>query len=593
MARHKQILWAALAAMILSTLWQGYSFAAPSSFPINHDILPLDKIERGMEGNARTVFQGNTVESFPVTVLSVLERKKAPHHLILIRASGPRIEKAGGIASGMSGTPVYIRGKLIGAIGYGWNFSDHKLGLVTPISEMFNVWEEHDREWTLPTVTITGDSVSGDSDPSETEAVSKDVSIELEPLTESIVVSGVSRRAARALEEALGVEVVDTGGSGFGEVPYRYDTALQPGAAISSLLAWGDVSIGATGTVTCSSENGRFLAFAHPFLNRGAVSFPAASAWVHHIVPSIKSPFKLGTPQQVIGCVTQDRSQGIGGRFGFFPPAIDVSLSFENMDTGTTSTRRFHLAQAPFMLEQLLPRVVLGLVDREWGRIGEGTAFVTTTIEGGGMPEGWTWENAFFSSEDVVKKAFEETKNIAAVFAVNEFQRIFPLGIHIDVRITRRPQVLFVEGIEVSPDRAPPGTSLDIGVTLRPYREETETHHVTLQVPENAEGVCEVLVRGGGIAEPEQKSLQQGWRAIQSLKQFREELSAREANSQLIVELLCNGKQPEKDGPPGPPEQLLSEIKQKRKEAGMLKEFGTGYYVEGLLRALVHVRGRQ
>ena len=102
-------------------------------------LYPLEAVHPGQKGEARTVIRGEEIVTFPVEILSILPRKGSPSNLILVRADGPVIEKTGGIAAGMSGSPVFIDGRLVGAIGYGWNFSDHRLGLVTPIEDMRKV----------------------------------------------------------------------------------------------------------------------------------------------------------------------------------------------------------------------------------------------------------------------------------------------------------------------------------------------------------------------------------------------------------------------------------------------------------------------
>jgi hypothetical protein len=114
--------------------------ACPSDFSVPGGTLPSGSLREGAIGVAYTVVKGNEVVSFPVKVLSVMPSARSPRNLILVRASGPVIENTGGIAAGMSGSPVFIDGKLIGAIGYGWSFSEHQMGLVTPIEDMAEIW---------------------------------------------------------------------------------------------------------------------------------------------------------------------------------------------------------------------------------------------------------------------------------------------------------------------------------------------------------------------------------------------------------------------------------------------------------------------
>jgi Glycine/serine hydroxymethyltransferase len=113
--------------------------AAP--FKPSEPFLRTSSLRPGMKGYALTVISGREILRFPVEIVSIIPRKGSPKNLIMVRASGSVISQTGGIAAGMSGSPVYVNGKLIGAVGYGWNFSDHNLGLVTPFEDMASVWD--------------------------------------------------------------------------------------------------------------------------------------------------------------------------------------------------------------------------------------------------------------------------------------------------------------------------------------------------------------------------------------------------------------------------------------------------------------------
>ena len=134
-----------------------------SVFNPSVSVLEARALRAGMKGYALTVVSGREIVRFPVEIVSVIPGKGIPRHLIMIKASGPVIEKTGGIAAGMSGSPVYINGKLIGAIGYGWNFSEHTLGLVTPFEDMASVWNWPEKPVSIPPAPPLG-SVEGKKD---------------------------------------------------------------------------------------------------------------------------------------------------------------------------------------------------------------------------------------------------------------------------------------------------------------------------------------------------------------------------------------------------------------------------------------------
>ncbi len=572
--------------------------SAPAS---QQPFYPLEKLHPGQMGEARTVIRGETIVTFPVEILSVLPRKGSPKHLILVRASGPVIEKTGGIAAGMSGSPVFVEGRLAGAIGYGWNFSDHRLGLVTPIEDMANVWKHRDGKiMDLPAPValrlpessdLSGDH--GDQKPEtlpEKESLLVETSPDLE-ITERgtpLLADGLSERATLSLTKKLGIRVEHLAGTGSsGELPVEFSPGLTPGSAVGVMLAWGDVSLGATGTLTTVNDDGRFLAFAHPFMNRGQVRFPVTRAFVHGVIPSMQSPFKIGEPQTIIGTVTQDRPEGIGGRFGIFAPAMDVAIRFHDKDTEAEKFRRFHIVNDPFLVANILPDAILGILDDLWGQVGEGTLTSTVTLEGRGLEENFTRSNMFFSDEDVVQEALGEARTLVEILTLNPFRKIFPFGIDLDYEITRNPEILFIEDLTVEAKKVHPGEKVEGTFKLRPYRGETVSREFSLMVPEKARGYCEIVVRGGGIAEPGQESLLEGWRSISSLESLLDEINARESNNEVIVEL---------NYPPADPvqgleaeQELLSEQKDRRMKEGSLRIFKSNFFVEGLMRRSVQV----
>jgi hypothetical protein len=204
----------------------------------------------------------------------------------------------------MSGSPVYVDGKLIGAVSAGWSFSDHTVAMLTPIEDMCKVFSNPDNPRDLARLN---------SMPGSVEAVNM------------VMVNGLSGRAVASLQSALGVPLEAAPYGAGGELPLD-DARFSPGDAAAVLLAWGDVEMSAVGTVTATSKDGRFLAFGHPFLARGAVNFPIARATVHDTIFSQSFPFKIASPYAITGTVTQDRANGVGGAWGILRRRLPVAL---------------------------------------------------------------------------------------------------------------------------------------------------------------------------------------------------------------------------------------------------------------------------
>ena len=565
------------------------SQACCSVFVPSKSAMSIGEIRPGMKGEALTVIKGREVISFPVEIVSVIPKKGIPRHLIMIKASGPVIEKTGGIASGMSGSPVYINGKLIGAIGYGWDFADHNLGLVTPIEDMASIWKWPERTYTFTNlVKLKEDEGTQGGKNADLQSDGKEISgDDLQEKATPIMADGLSARSLENIGKLLGRRIL-TGGAGPSELPVEYNANISPGEAIGVLLAWGDVTMGATGTITSVSHDGRFVAFGHPFLNRGDVAYPLTRVWVHGVIPSFQSPFKVGTPTRIIGSVTQDRPQAIGGRIGAFQPSVDVSVKFSDLDMGTEARKRFHVVYDPFMISDILPEMAAGVVDGLWGRKGEGTSKVTIEVEGGGLQKGWSRTDYFFSDKDAVGELGKAVKEITRIVSLNPFQEIVPLGIHVNTEFTSMPRILFIEDLEVEQKEFKPGDEVSVVVKLRPYREAQVVKKYKLRIPKDAVGPCEILVRGGGIAELGQETIAQGYKSISSFSQMLREMSSKEANNEVILELLCD-KEPISTVKVRDEDELLSEVKSRRIKEGTMRVFKSNYYVDGLLRKTVFI----
>lgn len=583
-------------------------------------ILPLAKIVPGMKGEVRTVVSGRKIVSFPVKILGVVPRTEAPRNLILIRGEGPLMESVG-IAQGMSGSPLYVGGRLVGAIGYGWPFSDKKLGLVTPIEEMIKVLDWRDR---IPPFTpaprVNDEPISADAKPTPkpdakqplpqtsadqkippVEEVSGDLVTALQrgaltPLAAPLFTSGISERMASKMGEALGRPVLPLGGATLARVAPLDGKLPLPGASIGGALAWGDISVGAIGTLTAVGSDGRFLGFGHPFIGRGAATFPLMESTVVHVIPGLEMAFKLGYLGDIVGIVTQDRAQGIGGRLGQLAPAASCTLRFNDIDAKKATTRRFQMVQDPFLLSQISSLAITGSVEDLWGRKGQGTARITTRFIGPGLPSGgWSRTNMFYSEKDLTGEILKEFSLLAGLMALNPFQEIRPIGMEINVEITENPRVLYVQRIDV-PKKSfyKPGDKLEVTVTFRGWRKQPFMKKFELIVPSRMVGMGEILVRGGGIEEEPSDALAMGWRAIGTMPELLGELDARETNDQVVVEIRGQEALPTKGKKAPTPEDVMedklhAQLREEKLKDGSMRILRTNYYVYGLLRKLVQI----
>ena len=223
--------------------------------------MPLSQVKPGMKGYAKTVLSGTKITPFEIEVIGILPRKTSPKNLIVIEVKDEYVRSHGGIAAGMSGSPVYINGKLIGAIGYGWAFADSSLGMVTPIEEMTQAmdWKDEIPDFKIPPVPLekplsadvkpkpaadskTAQKVKTDKKPEAAGEPKLPAEGGLEKKMMPLMVDGISERMSKRLEKQFGVEVVPFGAKAEAESPVNLGWKPEPGAAIGAALAWGDFS---------------------------------------------------------------------------------------------------------------------------------------------------------------------------------------------------------------------------------------------------------------------------------------------------------------------------------------------------------------
>ena len=564
--------FAVIAVLLMSTS------AGANTFIPEQPIMPVSELRPGMTGYILTVLHGTEPERIPVKVVSISPQKPGRElsDEILIRITGRQK-----LAQGMSGSPVYVGEKLIGGLRSGWELSDHTLAFVTPIESMCAVFEEEAHQ-KLQGIALSEVSISGLSTNNSA----------LQELGKSLGMTFVQGVPLSSQELAMSAE------------------KLKPGDAVSALIVWGDIEAGAVGTVTATARDGRFLAFGHQFNKSGESAYPAAKTYIHEIVNSLAFPFKLASPQSINGTFIQDREAGVGGKMGTYPPSISAKLIFRDLDTGREDSSKFRVVTDEFLSGPILVRVFSALAEEFWRRKGQGTMSVSLRIDGKAIPNGWVRKDIFYSDSDILGEAFKQTQAIISAYMIQPFEETMPSGFTITIEATQKPRVLLIEDVTLSADTAKPGSEVGVSVKLRGWRtlREPTTHNFTMKIPDDAsDGVCELIVRGGGTESMGQKGIQGGWKSIDSLQRMFTEIRAADANNELILELnadklddalkkaLASKKNKKAKRVIREPdllpeeEEYLSETKARRIEEGTLRIFRSDYYIDGMMKRIIHV----
>lgn len=478
-----------LGVIILAGQSQGKS---DKKFSISVPIMKVSDIKPGMKGYGLTVFRGTKPERFDVEIVDVLKKAFPKHDLILARCSHPIIDKAH-IIAGMSGSPIYINDKLIGALAYGWSFTKEPIAGITPIEWMLE--EIHAPEGSLGGAGPRFVPPDGKSNKKNSQPHSGITRLKI-----PVSLSGTLGLRSKAIEKLR--EIFDERGlmllegtSGSAASENIGVDSLVPGAAIGVALLRGDITMTGIGTLT-HREGNRIIAFGHPMLFSGQeIAMPLTTAFIHGVLPSQWSSFKFGSPSQSVGTLTQDGFSSIAGTLGQDCPMIPVTATIHNPSNDSSETIHVEMIDN----RELSPYLVLLT-----------SAYLT-------LLEGAQWSN--FSVEYTLNMTFEkygklELKGIDTAYSGfimfepyravsrvlnNPFEPLKLKEVVIDMkaihrRIDARIQRAWLDQLEVRP-----GTNVTLHLMIHPYGEKPREITFPIAIPTHLdEGKYEIVVGGGG-----------------------------------------------------------------------------------------------
>jgi hypothetical protein len=535
------------------------------SLPAAAPYFPIDQIKPGMVGTGLTVWQGSKVEEFKVNILGVLRNVIGPKRdLILARLEGGPLAQTGVIA-GMSGSPVYIDGRLAGAISYSLGaFSKEPLAGITPINEMIDAA-------TLDTprppmgvqarleMPITRESVAAAmrgsfawmrpfaERPGDVEilapasaGVNGQVATMLRPIATPMVMGGFGSEAADLLTGAFRdygfMPMAGDAGSPAADAMLDNTTPLKPGEPVGVNLVSGDFQMGATGTVTEVVGN-RVYAFGHPFYNLGPIQFPMTRAYVHALLPSLTASMKIATTGAVVGIVSQDRATTIAGTLGQGPVMIPVKMTLQS-DRGFKKSFEFQVVNDQvftplFTYASILS--TLGSYERETGAS-------TFSIKGKMSVKSHSDIDIddLFSGDRAALNASGTVMAPLAFLVGNDFEPVDIQSVDLTIESTEQPRTATIERVWLDGVRAKAGRTVPLKVLMRNYRGEEVIRTVPLDIPANATGSLQVMVSDGSrLAQWERREVRQPTEP-RSVAQMIHALNTARKNNRLYVRLLSS-----------------------------------------------------
>lgn len=573
---------------------------------------PLSELKPGMKGQGFTVFSGTKVEAFPVEIVGLMEGSGTLSRLVLIKMTGDQI-----VAAGMSGSPVFIDGKLVGAIGYGFQNADHRYAVVTPIAEMLTLWTRKEDE----TFTFTEGGLPGYTGVALGDAPPEGAWLRARPVATPLFLSGYGSRAGEYLLTALQREgaFISSQGRGMaypGLIPALQplalaapeavavpdQSALQPGSALALTLVEGDYKVSALGTLTWREQN-KFLGFGHSFMNKGWVEYGVGGASIIGVIDSRDFPFKLAVASPCFGRISQDRGAGIAGELGILPRMIQVETEVTDEATGLVRNYAFTVVDDENLLPVLMIAGVLDTIDRTIDRIGPGTAQVYFELNGANFPS-FQRENLFYG-QDIAAAALLEFSEMLRVVTENEFIKPELTVVKLRVKVSPEQRRAKINKVDLPKKEFAPGEKVTLTVDLLPFRGKTVQTPLEVTLPD-IPGKWLLMIYGNqyGFTGEEQGSndeelyLPELYPAYNSLEEKLADYQRRPQNNELVVEFLPAEGIPEAiEAGPGPevPAEETAETDREgtdgtgRPDGRNYQTIPTSYFVTGEEQIVVEV----
>lgn len=358
------------------------AIALSAILPAQTELYPLKDIRPGLQGTGKTVFTGDRVEQFQVEILGVLENIGPQQSLILGRLSGGPIDRTG-VMQGMSGSPVYIDGKLAGAIAMAFPFSKEPIAGIRPIEEMMQVADAaaaRARRRTVQRASLLDKDLTRALPRPEETAVGESKLIDIAtPVSFSGFTAETVERFAPQLR-ALGLEPrTGVSGGGVSTKHFGNPSRLQPGSMVSVQLVTGDMSVGADGTITHIDGN-KVYAFGHRFLSIGSTELPFARAEVLTLLPSVSTSFKISAARELMGVISEDRNTAVFGELGRRAAMVPLTITMKRA-SGKTTAYRMEMVNDRLLSPFLVQMATYSAIDSTERGVGPASYSVKGEIE--------------------------------------------------------------------------------------------------------------------------------------------------------------------------------------------------------------------
>jgi hypothetical protein len=518
-------------------------------------LFALEDLKPGMKGVARTVFSGSEPQEFGLEILGVIDGYTGPRQsTIIARLSGPNVDRTG-VFAGMSGSPVFIDNKLVGAIAYSFPFSKEPICGITPIKQMIDIFAEGkdkpkntearavsfsslaSADWKprLPKQSVTAMSLIAPV--ASNSALAPLMGQQIQPIATPVVFSGIKQETlslfTTQLTESGLLPVSGVGGSAAITPLESFDeTTLTPGTSVSVQLARGDYSIAAAGTVTYRDGN-RIYAFGHQFLSLGSSDMPMTESSVVIVIPNTFNSFKLSVPGRMVGSISQDRSTGVFGELGHAPKMIPVKLNLRT-SRGQDEQFSYEIVNDEFLTPLLLNLTVYNSIAVRERSIGEATISIDGSIAIAGQ-QPIAIQRRFSSGNAALMASGSIATPVAALLG-SGFDNVNITSITLNIVSSEEKNSATLERISLDRTEVGRGENVEIQAYVRTDSGKQFVERIPVQIPADAPSGQLMIMVGDGATMQESSSAKVF--VPRELGQLVEAINKTKKNDRLYLKLL-------------------------------------------------------
>lgn len=506
----KTIFHSLILLFLISSLVPAQSKTTPSTPTV---FMPVSEVRAGMKGTARTVFSGTEPKPFDVEILGVATGMIGPQQdMIIGRISGGEADRTF-VFAGMSGSPVYIDGKLVGSVSFAFPFSKEAICGITPIEQIVSNFRDGDADKEKGRTTFSFSELSAKELSAKpnyliTGTVPANLDARLaamtgqtfRPIAVPLSFNGISQKTLDLFTPQLMaaglVPVAAAGGAApISDLKKSDAQTLTGGTSVTMQLARGDFSISAAGTVTWR-DGEKIYAFGHPFLGLGSTELPMAESSVITVIPNLNNSFKIAVPEAMVGTMTQDRQTGVYGKLGVSPRMIPVKIDFTN-SRGVRNTFRFEVVKDEFLTPLLINIGTANTLLSSERNLGETTVAVKGRIEVKG-------QNPIVIDRRFGGMQASAMSSLSIALPVNallqsKYSDTEISGINVEMRVEDGSSIASFDRVTASRTEVKAGETIELTAYLRGDGGRVYQQKIPVKIPDNAPaGAVTITVADGG-----------------------------------------------------------------------------------------------